>query len=99
MLRGFAGVLFLFTLCLTPAWSEPKTRSGAELFKVYCLKCHTTSRNYSIGPNLWHVMHSGRMTEQQFREVVMKGRNTMPAFERRLTGKELDRLVAYLKTK
>ena len=85
--------------------ADEKPRSGEQLFKIYCAKCHTTTnaqttgRDQNVAPGLRHILRSGRMTEAQLREIVMKGKNTMPPFERRMDGAELDRLVAYLKTK
>ena len=87
--------------CAAFGQSAPAAKhlSGAQLFKVYCSKCHSTAREYSLGPSLWHVIRPTRLTEKEFRKVVMKGRNTMPPFERRLSSADLDRLVAYIKTK
>jgi len=38
------------------------------------------------------------LSESQMRRIISDGKNTMPPFNRRLTAKELDRLIEYLKT-
>jgi len=74
------------------------SRSGAQLFKVYCTKCHSLDRSRSLGPSLHQSMTSKRFDETQMRHIILAGKNTMPPFGRRLTAKELDKLIEYMKT-
>lgn len=98
--RLFISVCLAVSATLATAQSRPaKARSGAQLFKVYCAKCHTFGRSYGPAPGLHQVVSARRLTESQVRDVVMAGRNTMPPFERKLNAGELEKLVAYLKTK
>lgn len=74
------------------------SRSGAQLFRVYCQKCHSTDGSKSLAPSLYHAMRSSRLSESQMRKIISDGKNTMPSFDRRLTETELDKLIEYLKT-
>ena len=74
------------------------SRSGAQLFKVYCAKCHSMDGSRSLGPSLHQSMTSKRFDETEMRHIILDGKNTMPPFGRRLTAKELDKLIEYMKT-
>ena len=43
-------------------------------------------------------MSSKGFSESQMRKIISDGKNTMPPFSRRITAKELDKLIEYLKT-
>ena len=89
----------LFASHLLYAQSPSRSsRSGAQLFRVYCQKCHSTDASKSLAPSLHHAMNSKGLSQSQMRRIISEGKNTMPPFNRRLTAKELDRLIEYLKT-
>lgn len=99
-MRSFCIVaLALFGLLALDAQSTSgSSRSGAQLFRVYCQKCHSTDGTKSLAPSLYHAMRSTGFSESQMRKIISDGKNTMPPFHRRLTEKELDKLIEYLKT-
>lgn len=74
------------------------SRSGAKLFHVYCQNCHSPGKSESLGPSLYHIMKAKKFDEHQMREMIVKGKDTMPPFGGRLTAEEIDRLIEYLKT-
>ena len=89
--------------------TEQETR-GAGIFIQHCALCHldktfgTGGAKYccvrSLGPNL-AGMFKGMDPEQEkaMREFIMNGGPTyMPAFKYGLTPKEIDDIIAYLKT-
>ena len=81
------------------AQTAPRSaRSGAQLFKVYCAKCHSIDGSRSLGPSLHRSLTSKRFDERLMRHIILDGKNTMPPFGRRLTSKELDKLIEYMKT-
>jgi len=89
----------LFGSHALPAQSTSRnSRSGAQLFRVYCQKCHSTDASKSLAPSLYHAMSSKGFSESQMRKIISDGKNTMPPFSRRITAKELDKLIEYLKT-
>jgi len=76
----------------------PHPSTGAEIFKVRCLSCHSTGADAKIGPGLYGMMGDGRLSEQQVREIVKDGIRTMPPFGGKLKDGDLDALIQYLKT-
>ena len=87
---------------LTPA-SIPKTDTlalaGVVLFQQKaCLYCHKINdEGGNVGPDLSHV--ANRLNEQQLLIRIVNGSKDMPAYGGSLSGEELDRLVAFLKTR
>ena len=96
-LKRILAILVLMEVAYAQTASR-SSRSGAQLFKVYCAKCHSLDRSRSLGPSLHQSMTSKRFDETQMRHIILAGKNTMPPFGRRLTGKELDKLIEYMKT-
>ncbi|MGZ3949395.1 MAG: cytochrome b N-terminal domain-containing protein [Flavisolibacter sp.] len=73
--------------------------AGAVLFQQKaCLYCHTINDvGGKVGPDLTHV--ANRLNEQQMIIRIVNGANNMPAYGGSLSGHELSKLVAFLKTK
>ncbi|MGZ3922853.1 MAG: cytochrome b N-terminal domain-containing protein [Flavisolibacter sp.] len=73
--------------------------AGAVLFQQKaCLYCHTINDvGGKVGPDLTHV--ADRLNEQQMIIRIVNGANNMPAYGGSLSGHELSKLVAFLKTK
>ncbi|HWC17692.1 MAG TPA: cytochrome c [Terriglobales bacterium] len=95
---SIAALLLFTSLTVHPQNASRSSRSGAQLFKVYCQKCHSTNQSKSLAPSLYHAMSSKRFLENQMRKIIVDGKDTMPPFGRRLTPTELDKLIEYLKT-
>jgi len=95
-LKRILAILVLMEVAYAQTASR-SSRSGAQLFKVYCAKCHSMDGSRSLGPSLHHSMASKRLDETQMRHIILDGKNTMPPFGRRLTSKELDKLIEYMK--
>jgi len=79
--------------------------NGSVLFEKHCSKCHRPdSEAYLIGPGLKDLLKSDTLpasnrpsTIENVRSQLLKPLGNMPAFQR-LTEKELEDLLAYLKT-
>jgi mono/diheme cytochrome c family protein len=76
----------------------PHPSTGAEIFKVRCLGCHSTGADTKIGPGLHGMMQDRRSSEEQVREIVKDGVRTMPPFGGKLKEGDIDALIQYLKT-
>src|SRR5690242_772767 len=95
---SIVAVALLASHVLSAQTTSRSSRTGAQLFRVYCQKCHSTDATKSLAPSLYHAMSPKGLSESQMRRIISDGKNTMPPFNRRLTAKELDRLIEYLKT-
>lgn len=76
--------------------------AGKKLFLQRCSVCHLPPLNRpsdreSFGPQLNRYIR-GTETEMRAREVIAKGTARMPGFQYALAPKEIDDLIAYLKT-
>ncbi|HET9088069.1 MAG TPA: cytochrome c [Acidobacteriaceae bacterium] len=78
--------------------------SGDTLFQSRCQMCHgpdgkgdtPTGKAFHV-PNL-HDPAVAKMTDDDLKNVITKGKNKMPAFGTRLTPPQIDSLVAYIRT-
>jgi mono/diheme cytochrome c family protein len=71
--------------------------AGQQVFQRNCSGCHDPSSTEAMmGPGLKGV--SARKTEAEIREQVAAGTEMMPGFGDKLTEKEMNDLIAYLKT-
>ena len=83
-------------------------RMGDALFHQYCPLCHVPNRRMSKDPDSEAVprvssldgrLREGRLSEADARAAILKGiPKRMPGFQYTLGPKELDDLMAFLKT-
>lgn len=70
--------------------AAPQANKGELIFTGTCLNCHATG----AAPDLKGV--TDRMSEEDIKNVIKKGRNTMPAIGNLYTDKEIDKVYEYL---
>ena len=79
---------------------------GHELYQLHCQECHEGA-NLNLRkqpPKLNGLFHAKNLpsgeaaTDEQVRKTIIEGRGIMPAFDQRLSDKEVDDLVKYLHT-
>jgi quinoprotein glucose dehydrogenase len=83
---------------LRPVYSSDGARSagtqlGRQIYETNCMSCHGSDRKGT--PPLVPGLLSMKLNRQEFRKVVVEGRNIMPAY-RQFRAQELDALAAYL---
>jgi len=78
--------------------------NGERLFQQ-CSGCHSVDAGEkSVGPSLKGLFHRHELAngtpanERSIRRKIMNGGDGMPAYERVFSPKELDDLIAYLKS-
>jgi len=101
-LFGFvlAGSTFLHAQSGSPVQDHPGSPPavGSEIFKVQCLKCHSTDSQSKPGPSLEGAVREGKLSDDQARTIIKNGVNTMPPFGRKLSDRDIDAVIRYLKT-
>jgi len=73
---------------------------GKVLFQQHCAGCHNKQpgdTNPFGPPNLHGIFQHRVLTPAQARNIIRHGKGSMPPF-RSLTDRQIDRLIAYLKT-
>ncbi|HAQ07482.1 MAG TPA: hypothetical protein DCR24_08185 [Bacillus bacterium] len=77
-------------LAVEPA-AAPQDNKGELIFEGTCMSCHATG----AAPDLSGI--TDRMPEEDIKNVIKKGRNTMPAIGHLYTDKEINLVYEYLK--
>lgn len=80
---------------------------GEDLYELHCAECHQQPNPdlKKQPPDLAGLFRSKALpsgapaTDQQVRQTIIQGIGTMPAFDGRLTPREVDDLIQYLHTK
>jgi mono/diheme cytochrome c family protein len=101
MTRRSAWILsaLLVTLPMTAAAQQAgETTTGERLFKQYCSVCHLkpTILANQFGPVLSKDTVEGK--EMALKEFIAKGTQRMPGFQYTLEPRQVDSVLAYLKT-
>lgn len=68
--------------------------NGQKIYKKYCINCHGYDGDMGAH-GAFNLQHSTLSFEEK-KMVVLKGRNTMTAFEKVLTEPEIDAVVTYI---
>jgi mono/diheme cytochrome c family protein len=81
-------------------------KGGHELYQLHCQECHEGA-NLNLRkqpPKLNGLFHAKNLpsgeaaTDDQVRKTIIEGRGIMPAFDQKLSDKEIEDLVKYLHT-
>jgi cytochrome c5 len=97
--RTLPGIFIIALLCSCCTLAD----NGAEIYKKKCAACHGASGagDTMIGKNL--KIRSLRSPEAQNRSdeelfnIIAKGRNRMPAFDRKLSREQIHDLVRHIR--
>jgi ubiquinol-cytochrome c reductase cytochrome b subunit len=102
MKKYFSGWLLVFALFAAGPAAQASSRSqrehGAQIFNTNgCMHCHTMgSQGGQRGPNLSDA--GLKVTPQAMRKQIVEGGKGMPAFQDVIEPKDLDDLIAYLRS-
>jgi mono/diheme cytochrome c family protein len=83
----------------------PEEARGRAVFVAACARCHNAYDTQALhGPSLYGVFRKPYLTsgaparDDRVMEVILRGRNLMPAVGRDLTEQQLEDLLRYLHT-
>ena len=99
------GMAIVLTLTLLGMGSAPSAFAddAAALYKTKCAGCHAADGSGStpMGKNLTaRDLRSPEVQKQadaQLAEITTKGKNKMPAYDKKLTAEQIKELVAYIR--
>lgn len=93
---AFASIVVLLVVASCSKKSSPtgeKAINGEHVFTANCYHCHHRDENVpGKAPNLATI----KLTKDEINAVVMKGHGHMPAFEDKLTTKEIAAVSDYV---
>lgn len=87
----------------TVSWSAAAD-NGKTVYAAKCAKCHGENGNgdTKLGKSLklkdLASAEVQKMTEKEMVELTTKGKNKMPAYEKKLSAQEIADVVAYVRT-
>ena len=98
MMRWLAALLLLFLLAATPALGSSRRQRGQAVFDAAgCLHCHTINGvGGHKGPDLSSIGKT--VKKAAIHRQIVHGSTGMPPFGKVLGGKEINDLVAYLRS-
>jgi mono/diheme cytochrome c family protein len=98
----FSAVLACSQVVIKSSSNEPNSiQAGEKVFKEQCALCHSTKPGETlVGPSLYEELSGEhpRMSETRVRKIVLNGIGRMPDFKETLSSRDLDNLLAYMRT-
>jgi len=102
-MRKTAILLALAVLVLMVAPAAVADDASAALYKSKCAMCHAADGSGDTPMGKKTAAHDFRspeiqkMTDAELIELTAKGKNKMPAYEKKMTADEIKGLVAYIR--
>lgn len=90
-----------------PPWEKP-LETGLFIYRENCIVCHEIdeAETRKLGPSLFRFFQNEKTpktgiepSEQYFRVKVQVGGDIMPAFQNKLTAREMNLLVEFVRSK
>jgi cytochrome c6 len=98
------GYLWLAVIAATLAfWSIPAAADGAATYKAKCAMCHgadgkgETPVGKKMGARDFASPEVQKMTDEELIGITAKGRNKMPAYDKKLSDAEIKDVIAYVR--
>jgi mono/diheme cytochrome c family protein len=101
LVRGVKGIFFVFAGLLMMATSARAQGDAAKNYTAKCATCHGadgsagTTAGKALKARDFHSADVAGETDAVLEQVIAKGKNKMPAYEKQLKPEEIKDLVAY----
>ena len=84
--------------------ASPGARSAAELYTKHCASCHgkdgrakTLKGKFNHARDLTDPVWQERASDERLFNTIMKGKEKMPSFSKKLSEQEIESLVSYVR--
>jgi len=97
-------VVFLVLIALALSSSDTLAESGADIYKAKCSACHAASGagDTMLGKNMkLRALGSPdvqRQSDQELANIISRGKNRMPAYDRKLSRDQIAAVVQYIRS-
>lgn len=97
-------VVFLVLIALALSSSDTLAESGADIYKAKCSPCHAASGagDTMLGKNMkLRALGSPdvqRQSDQELANIISRGKNRMPAYDRKLSRDQIAAVVQYIRS-
>ena len=87
-------------LLISPARSQ---NAGEKVYKAKCATCHgadgagATPAGKATKARDFHSEDVKKETDEEWTQIIVKGKNKMPAYDRKLTDAEIKDVAAYVR--
>lgn len=96
----------ILALCLTLAFAPVAyaAEDGAAVYKAKCALCHgpdgdgNTPMGKKLGLKALSSAEVRKLTDDQIRQTIVKGKGKMPSFDKKVTNDQLQPLVAHIRS-
>ena len=95
--------IFLAAFAFLSFTSHARAQSEAEkTYKTKCMACHAADGSGSevgkkLGTHDFHASQTQSQSDADLTQIIAKGKNKMPAYEKSLKPEEIKGLVAYMR--
>jgi cytochrome c6 len=96
-----AGLAILVLSAATFACAQTSTE---PLYKSKCQGCHgadgtgSTPMGKKVGARDFHTPEVSKQSDEELFEITKKGKNKMPAYDKKLTDDQIKDLIKYIRT-
>ncbi len=103
-MKRFTAVLLVLTLVSFVAVPLLAEEDGAALFKKSCAPCHgptgngDTAMGKKLGVKALNSAEAQKLTDEQLKQVISKGKGKMPSFGGKFTPDQLKAVIAFIRT-
>lgn len=85
-------------LLLTGCTTVPEDASGAEIFGLLCARCHGSSLEGGVGPQLRGPdAASASQPDEYLTTTISRGKGRMPSFRSTLSDDQISRVVGFIR--
>lgn len=83
--------------------SSAAAQDGPATYKSKCMGCHAADGSGSamgkkLGAHDFHTADVQKMSDTELTEIIAKGKNKMPGYEKSLKAEDIKGLVAFIRT-
>jgi mono/diheme cytochrome c family protein len=96
-------ILLLSVFFFLPSLSSAETNPAENLYKSNCVSCHgqdgtgKTPMGRALKMRDLASEEVQKQTDAELNRIIAKGKNKMPAFDRKLKKEQIDQLVGYVR--
>ncbi len=105
MKKVLSGIAVIALLCLAGSVSRAQdVANGEKLYKAKCASCHgpdgkgETAAGKATKARDFGSSEVKSETDAAWTDVIVKGKNKMPAYDKKLTDAEVKDVVAYIRS-
>jgi mono/diheme cytochrome c family protein len=104
---GSLFALSLLWIAFVPPGEAADVARGKKIYRMMCLKCHgkqgkgdgPKAKTLSKKPRDYtNKEEMSKLTDDDLKKAVIEGKKPMPAFQARLKDKDVENVIAYIKT-